>query len=362
MSINKKNNLQLPRIGAKQINLLAELSEACSVAGDEEAVRQIVLRQLKSMGLDYQIDSMGNVLVVKKGAGKGLPGVMLAAHMDEVGFLLTKEDGDGLFQFEIVGGIDEKMLPGKPVWVGEKRIPGVIGAKPIHLTTTAERENAIKAEQLRIDIGPANKGAAKPGERAAFATKFTRMGPSLRGKALDDRIGVATLLTLLQHTPQNIDLLAAFTVQEEVGLRGANVAAYNLAPDMAVALDCTPALDMPVWDGSENTQYRTRLDMGPAIYAADGSTLSDPRLINLFKEAAAAYNIPYQMRQPGGGSTDAGSIHKQRGGIPSLSISVPGRYLHTPASIVRLDDWKNTLALLVAGLSHFNLSLLKNPR
>lgn len=362
MNINKINDLMLPRIGIKQINLLAELSETCSVAGDEEAVRQVVLQQLKDQGLDSEIDAMGNMLVTKPGKGKNLPRVMLAAHMDEVGFLLTKEDGDGLFQFEKVGGIDEKLLPGKPVWVGERRIPGVIGAKPIHLTTKAERKNVIKAEQLRIDIGPANKGMAKPGERAAFATKFNRLGPSLCGKALDDRIGVATLLTLLQQSPENIDLLAAFTVQEEVGLRGANTAAYQLAPDMAIALDCTPALDMPVWDESENNQYRTKLDHGPAIYSADGSTLSDPRLINLFKAAGETYNIPYQMRQPGGGSTDAGSIHKQRGGIPSLSISVPGRYLHTPASIVRLNDWKNTLSLLYAGLSHFKLNLLKNPR
>ena len=361
MSIQKKN-LQLPRIGAKQINLLAELSQACAVSGDEEAVRQIVLRHLKALNLDSQIDAMGNVLVSRPGKGKDLPGVMLAAHMDEVGFLLTQEDGDGLFRFETVGGVDEKLLPGKPVWIGEKKIPGVIGAKPIHLTTLTERKNVIKQDQLRIDIGPANKGAAKPGERAVFATNFSRLGPSLRGKALDDRLGVATLLTLLEFAPENVNLLAAFTVQEEAGLRGANIAAHQLAPDMAIAMDCTPALDLPVWDGSENTQYRSKLDHGPAIYSSDGSTLSDPRLINLFKETGDAYGITYQMRQPGGGSTDAGSIHKQRSGIPSVSISVPGRYLHTPASIVRLNDWKNTLALVYAALSHTDKNLLKNPR
>ncbi len=358
----QKKELQLPRIGAKQINLLAELSNACSVAGDEEEVRQIVLRQLKSLKLEPVIDAMGNVLVNKAGKGSSLPRVMLAAHMDEVGFLLTQEEGDGLFRFDIVGGVDEKLLPGKPLWVGEKHLPGVIGAKPIHLTTDDERKHAIKAEQLRIDIGPANKGAAKPGDRAAFATSFSRLGPSLRGKALDDRLGVATLLTLLEFTPDNIELLAAFTVQEESGLRGANIAAYQHAPDMAIALDCTPALDLPVWDGSENTQYRSKLDHGPAIYSSDGGTLSDPRLINLLRQTGEAYGIPYQMRQPGGGSTDAGGIHKQRGGIPSVSVSVPGRYLHTPASIVRLNDWKNTVALLYASLAHIDKHLLKNPR
>jgi len=238
----------------------------------------------------------------------------------------------------------------------------VIGAKPIHLTTDAERKVPLKAEGMRIDFSPANKGKVKPGEWATFATKFSRLGPSLFGKALDDRIGVATLLTLLENPPENINLLAAFTVQEEVGLRGAFVAAHRMAPELAIVLDCTPAMDMPVWDGSENTQYRTRLDHGPAIYTADSSTLSHPRLIELFRSTGDLYKIPYQMRQPGGGGTDAGSIHIQRSGIPSVSISVPGRYLHTPASIVRLSDWKNSLALVYAGLSHINRNILKEAR
>ena len=360
--IQKDKKWQPPSIKNRQINLLAELSQACAVSGDENAVRQIVLQQIEGIVDELMIDPMGNILANKKGAGKNLPRVMLAAHMDEVGFMLTQEESSGIFHFEIVGGIAESQLAGKSVWVGKQRLPGVIGTKPIHLTTAAERKNSIKAKELRIDIGPANKEKVKPGEWAAFATEFTRTGPSLRGKAMDNRIGVATLISLLHHAPPNIDLLAAFTVQEEVGLRGARVAAYRMNPDMAIALDCTPAMDLPVWDGSENTEYRTRLDHGPAIYVADGATLSDPRLVNHFKSVATAYDIPYQLRQPGGGGTDAGSIHKQRAGIPSLSISVPGRYLHTPAAIVRLQDWKNTTALVHAGLSHVNRQTLHKAR
>jgi endoglucanase len=179
---------------------------------------------------------------------------------------------------------------------------------------------------------------------------------------MDDRLGVTTLITLLQNPPQNIDIFAAFTVQEEVGLRGARVAGYAINPDMAFALDCTPAMDMPVWDGSENTLYRTKLDHGPAIYIADGATLSDPRLVKLLKTVGDAYNIPYQIRQPGGGGTDAGIIHKQRSGIPSISVSVPGRYLHTAAAIVRLNDWKNSVALLHATLSHIDNTILNENR
>ena len=186
--------------------------------------------------------------------------------------------------------------------------------------------------------------------------------PSLRGKALDDRLGVTTLITLLRNTPENIDLLAAFTVMEEGGLKGAAVAGYTMNPDMAVAMDCTPALDLPVWDGSENTLYRSIPNRGPAIYAGDGATLGDPRLINLLRSAGDAYQIPYQIRQPGGGGTDAGAIHRQRAGIPSVSVSVPGRYLHTAISVVQLKDWQNSAALIHAALSHIDSETLKDPR
>ena len=168
---------------------------------------------------------------------------------------------------------------------------GVIGAKPIHLTTEDERSHSITLDSLRIDTGPGNNGL-KLGDRATFATTFARLGPSLRAKALDDRLGVATLIELVKHAPANIDLQAAFTVQEEVGLRGAQVAAYAFDPDVAIVLDSTPANDLPAWDGAENTRYNTRLGAGPAIYVADGATLSDPRLVRLLMETAESVGLP----------------------------------------------------------------------
>jgi endoglucanase len=185
---------------------------------------------------------------------------------------------------------------------------------------------------------------------------------------MDDRIGVASLIELLRNAPPNIDLLAAFTVQEEVGLRGARVAGYALNPDLALVLDCTPAHDLPFWEGDstaagqENTHYNTRLGAGPAIYISDASTIHDPRLIRHLVETAEQLHIPYQIRQPGGGGTDAGAIHRQRLGIPSVSLSVPGRYIHTPASLVRLEDWKNTLRLAHAALSRFTPAVLAADR
>jgi endoglucanase len=282
--------------------------------------------------------------------------------MDEVGFMLTHEDGAGIFRFEKVGGIDSRQLAGKPVWVGKNAALGVIGAKPIQLTTGSERRKTISLKDLRIDVGPGEKSKVKIGDRAVFATKYQRIGPSIRAKALDDRLGVATLIELVKHAPDNIDLLAAFTVQEEVGLRGARVAAYALDPDLAFVLDCTPAYDLPSWDDGENARYNTKLGAGPAIYIADHGTLSDPRLIRHLVDTAEAAGIPYQFRQPGGGSTDAAAIHRQKSGIPSVSISVPGRYVHTAAGIARISDWKNTLALMYTALVRLTPDIFAEDR
>jgi tetrahedral aminopeptidase len=360
----KTTNTYSPlKIRNPQIKLLERLCNACAVSGDEGEIRKIILEQVEAYADEIKIDALGNLLVTclgssggKKAAGKR-PRVMLAAHMDEIGLMLTYDEGDGVYRFEAVGGIDERVMAGKAVFVGKEGLPGVIGVKPVHLVEKDERERRLTVDNLRVDVGPVG-GRVKVGDRATFATRFTRLGSSLLGKAMDDRLGVATLIELVKHAPPNIDLLAAFTVQEEVGLRGAKVAAYTFNPDMAIALDSTPAFDLPLDDGEENTRYNTRLGGGPAIYIADGATISDPRLIRHLVNTAEKYGLPYQFRQPGGGGTDAGAIHKQRGGIPSVSVSVPGRYAHTPATIVRLDDWRNTLALVHAALTDFTPNIL----
>jgi putative aminopeptidase FrvX len=344
-----------------QLKLLERLCNAVAVSGDEGEVRAIALEELKGHTQDIRVDSVGNVLAIRTGAGKKRLRVMLSAHMDEVGFMLVADDGEGLFRFETVGGMDVRQLPGKAVLVGREHIPGVIGARPIHLATREERQQKIPLETLRIDIGPGTS-KVKLGERAAFATRFQRSGPALLAKALDNRLGVATLIELLKHAPAEIDLLAAFTVQEEIGLRGAKVAAYAFNPDMGIAVDATPANDLPDWEAQENTTYNTKLGLGPAIYVADGATYSDPRLVLWLVATAEAAKIPYQLRQPGGGGTDAGAIHKARAGVPIVSVSVPHRYSHTAISIARLEDWKNSLALLHAALARLTPELLATER
>jgi endoglucanase len=308
-----------------------------------------------------KVDALGNVLATKKGSGRNRLRVMLDAHMDEVGFMIVADDGDGIYRFETVGGLDVRQLVGKQVLLGKNKIPGVIGARAIHLTTDEERKKKIPLDQLRIDVGPGGV-KVKPGDRATFATRFKRVGPSILSKAIDDRIGVVTVIELLKSAPGNVDLCVSFSVQEEIGLRGARVAAHHFAPDLAIAVDATPANDLPSHDGSENISYNTRLGYGPAIYTTDAGTLSDPRLIRFLAKTAEAKGIPFQYRQPGGGGTDAGAIHKQLSGIPSVSVSVPHRYTHTACSISRLDDWKNTLALLVLAFNGMTPALLSVDR
>src|SRR5215207_11300151 len=291
----------MPTFGNVQLKLLERLCNVIAISGDEGEVRKIVLEEIKPYVEDVRVDALGNVLATRPGrggSGKRMR-VMLDAHMDEVGFMIVADDGEGLYRFETVGGIDVRHLVGKQVLVGRERTRGVIGGKPIHLMNSDERTRKVPLDGLRIDLGPAGK--AKISDRAGFATKFRRSGPSILSKSIDDRIGVATVIELLKNAPPNIDLCAAFTVQEEIGLRGAKVAAQYFDPDLAIAIDSTPANDLPMHDGSENISYNTRLGLGPAIYVADGSTLHDPRLVRFLRETAEVEKIPFQIRQPGGG-------------------------------------------------------------
>jgi len=349
-------------IGNAQLRLLERLCNASAVSGDEGEVRQIVLEEIKPFVDDVQVDALGNVLAIRPGGGRNPVRVMLAAHMDEVGFMLVGEDGDGIFRFEIIGGIDVRQLPGKQVIVGRGHVPGAIGARPIHLTTAEERARRMPLDSLRIDTGPGSSSKVKMGDRATFATRFRRAGPSILAKSLDNRLGVATLIELLKSPPPKITICAAFSVQEEIGLRGAKVAAHHFNPDLAIAIDSTPANDLPAWDGGENTSYNTRLGLGPAIYTVDRGTLSDPRLVRFLAQTAEAEKIAYQYRQPGGGGTDAAAIHQELSGIPAVSISVPHRYTHSAISLARVEDWKNTLALLQAAVGRISPDLLKEER
>ncbi|MGQ0604564.1 MAG: M42 family metallopeptidase [Anaerolineales bacterium] len=358
------------------LQFLAQLSNAVAVSGDEGAVRKLIREAVRPYADEINVDALGNVLVVRRArrssaTRRAADRMLVAAHMDEVGFMVTAHDPDGTLKFETVGGVDERAWIGKPVVIGANRLPGAISAAPVHLLDAKERNTVVKLRSLRIDIGVDSAEAAKKlvqtGDRGTFATTFDVLGTAagggattLRGKALDDRLGCATLVELLRGGPYPFELHAAFTVQEEVGLRGAKVAGFAVNPVAAFVIDCTPAYDLPhSVDERENVEYNTRLGLGPAIYLADRATLSDQRLVKHLQRTAEQSNLPYQFRQPGGGGTDAGAIHLSRGGVPSVSVSVPGRYLHTPAAHVRHADWRNTVQLMQAALQGWNAKVLK---
>ena len=347
-----------PTLGETELALLTKLCNAVSVSGDEQEVRAIVTEELRDFADVTKVDAMGNGLVRREGKGLDRVRVMIAAHMDEVGFMIVNDEGDGVFEFRVIGGVDPRQLVGKPVTIGRDHIPGVIGAKAIHLTTPEERKQVLKVDQLRIDVGPGTGSKVKVGDRGTFATKLVVLGPSIRSKALDDRLGVFNLIQLVKYAPDNVDLLAAFTVQEELGLRGAKIAAFSFDPEIGIAMDSTPANDLPDYDGNENTSHNTKLGDGPAIYIMDRGTIGDQRLIKWLIESAEAEKIPWQFRQPGLGGTDAGEIHKTRTGVPSVSVSVPQRYLHSPAGLIRIEDELNTLKLIRTALTRLDRSIL----
>ena len=350
------------RVDAKLLALLEKLTNTNGVSGDEGAIRAIIREQVAPYADEMKTDAMGNLLVIKHASESPAMKVMMDAHMDEVGFMIVEEEGDGVFAFEKVGGGDERQMVSKSVVVGHEHLPGVIGCKPIHLAEEDERSSPVPLSALRIDLGPGGNGKATRGDFATYATRFMRSGDAIFAKALDDRMGCATLIELLKHVPPHIEFLAAFTVQEEIGLRGARVAAFDFQPDLAIAVDSTPAVDMPRPDGRENTQYNCKLGSGPAIYLADAGTHSDPRLVKFLTCIAEEHHLTFQYRQPGGGGTDAGALHLTGKGFPVVSVSIPGRYAHTAVMMASLRDWQNTMQLLQFAMQAMTPELISSDR
>ena len=331
-------------LGISQFRLLERLCNAVSVSGDEAEVRGIVLEAVSPLADEVRVDALGSVLVRRGGRGGARPRVLLDAHMDEVGFMIVDAEGDGIYHFETVGVMDAQILAGKQVLVGRGHTAGVIGVTPIHLLEGDAVTRSLGVDSLRIDLGLG--GSAEIGDRASFSTRFRRVGPSIFAKSIDDRIGVAILIELLRSAPDSIDLCLSFSVQEEIGVMGAQAAAHAFNPDLAFAIDSTPARDLPPQDGNENISYNTKLGLGPAIYVADKRTVHDPALVRFLRQTAEEARIPYQIRQPGGGGTDSGGIQPALAGVRTVSVSVPHRYTHSPISISRVEDWKNTLNLM----------------
>ncbi|MGB9676261.1 MAG: M42 family metallopeptidase [Candidatus Bathyarchaeales archaeon] len=334
---------------------LEKLSNACGVAGREEEVRKLMKNVLEKCVDEVKEDKLGNVIGVKKGK-KNAPKVMLAAHMDEIGLLVKTISKEGFLQFAKIGGIDDRILLAQKVLVYTEKGPlhGIIGSKPPHIQKEEERKRILTYDELFIDIGAesqeeAKKMGVKIGDPVAFDIKFARIGKDIViGKAFDDRVGCAVMveaMKLLKNTECTI--YAVGTVQEEVGLRGATTAAFGINPDIGIALDVTVAGDIP---GVKEVEAPIKLRKGPSIEVADMGLITHPKVLRLLIDAAEENKIPYQLETGLPGSTDAARIALTREGVPSGVISVPTRYIHSPTSLLSLDDAEKAVKLTVAAI------------
>ncbi len=334
-------------------DLLRQLTEAVGVSGAEKEVRLLIRDLIADHVDEWSVDTMGNLLATKRGTGQYDMRVLVDAHMDEVGLLITDIDSSGMLKFTNAGGFDDRALLGKIVQVGSQKITGVIGARAIHLLKRGEYSKVVKMDAMRIDIGAKSKDAAggkvRVGDYAAFITAYEELDESRTaiGKAFDDRAGCAALIELLRSAPYPFDLVASFSVQEEVGLRGARVAAYQARPDAALVLECTPAYDLP---NDKDVSPNVAMGKGASVYVMDARTIQDPRLVGHIMATADARAIPYQIRQPGGGGTNTGAIQRVGAGIPAATLAIPGRYAHTPTMMISLDDYDNLVRLADASL------------
>lgn len=331
-------------------DLLKRICETPGVPSREEAIRRLVIDEMRPLVDEIRTDAMGSVIGYKKGCGG--PKVMLAAHMDEIGFLVKHIDDRGFIRLQPVGGFDARVLVAQRVYVhGYKgdRLLGAVqpGAKPTHLLTDDERGKALKLDDLFVDVGMTGdevKSKVEIGDPVTLARTTEIVGGNVVSKSLDDRVSVYVMLEALRElTAHQCEIYAVATVQEEVGLRGATAAAYHLQPDIGIAIDVTLATDYP---GSPEQDRVTSLGKGAAIKIMDSSLLCHPKLVRHFRDVADNHSIPYQMEILPRGGTDAGGIQRSRGGVPSFTLSIPCRYVHTVNETASIADIEASVHLL----------------
>ena len=322
--------------------LLKEICETPGAPGYENRIREVVLREVESMGHKAQIDNLGNVTVHVK--GREPKKVMVGAHMDEIGFMVTHIDEKGFIRFTTLGGFDPKTLTAQRVIIhGKRDIIGVMGSKPIHLMSPDEREKSVKISDFFIDTGLTADEVKRDVEIGNVITRereFIQMGKCFNCKSLDNRISVFILIeTLRDIKDMPYDLYAVFTVQEEVGIRGAQVATLNIQPDFGFGLDTTIAYDVP---GSKEHEQVTRLGEGAAIKVMDSSVICDSRMVAYMKDVASRNSIPWQAEILTGGGTDTAGIQRMTaGGAISGAVSIPTRHIHQVIEMVHSEDVSN---------------------
>lgn len=330
--------------------LLKRLTEASGPSGFEDEIRQVIYEEVKSYSENIYTDALGTLIVETNPKAKG-PKILLAAHMDEVGFMIVDIDDHGLLRFRPLGGVDPRILVSKPVLVGKKRMFGVIGSKAVHLQQPQEREHPLELNQLYIDIGAHTREEAEkyvaPGDLAIFATTYEEVGDRrAKSKSFDDRVGCAVLVETLKKQ-FDLPIVYAFTVQEETGLRGAGPVAYRVQPDLSIVIEGTVCFD--VIETPSHGQS-TIQGAGPAVSVVDARTIGHRAFREHIIKVGKQAGIPVQLRRTVGGANDIGAIHLTGMGIVSAAISVPTRYIHAPSQMISLDDYDHTVELLEAVL------------
>ena len=316
------------------------------VSGDEGAVRDYLRAQAQPYADEIRTDPLGNLIVFKRGRKTGGTKLLLCAHMDEVGLIVTRATEEGFLKFDFVGGVDRRVALGKPVELGENRVPGVVGMKAIHLLTAEERKKVPKTEALYLDIGASSREEALSkvplGTYGAFVGEPEELGDGfLKSKAIDDRLGCAVMLELLKEELP-LDVTFAFTAQEEVGTRGAFGAAFSVTPEIALVLETTTAADLP---GIEGARRVCAPGKGPVISYMDGGTIYDRALFETLRRLAQEHQIPWQTKEYIAGGNDARTIQRTKTGVRVAAISAAVRYLHAPASVGSLADFAHMLEL-----------------
>ncbi|HNV44164.1 MAG TPA: hypothetical protein PKH20_05400 [Exilispira sp.] len=329
------------------IEMLERYSGANSGSGDEENIVKEISKDLKDKVKDISRNPLGNLIA--KVPGKSKKNVLLTAHMDEVCLMIREIDENGLIKFAPIGGIIPKILPATAVTIGRKRVPGIIAIKTLHFSSKAELDTADEIRDMYIDVGASTKAEVKGvevGDYIYFTTKFTRQGDYIFGKAFDDRAGCVAISEVLCNAPYNVSLYASYNVSEEVGCRGGYVSAYDV-PDLLFSLNfegttCSDREVKPTYSPS------TELGLGPAFTIMDNSTITNKKLLDWAISVARKSNIPFQFKRTVTGGTDSGVISLTQSGVPSITLSLPVRYIHAPWAIVNRFDLENYIKLAIA--------------
>jgi endoglucanase len=325
--------------------LIKKLTDARGLPGDEKEVREIIKEELAGYVDKLTTDRLGNLFAAKNTGAKGKH-IALSAHMDEVGLCVKMSDAKGYLKFES-WGVDAREKKTKRVFVGKGKVPGVIGAAPIHLLPADQRKDAVTVDKLYIDIGAKDKADAEkyvtPGDFVSFDSEFVEFGDhKIKAKALDDRAGCAAIIEILKSDCPN-RITGVFTAQEEIGLRGSSVAANRLDADIVINLEGTISADMEDVDPEREV---TVLGKGPALSLIDRRSIYFREYLDEIIECATKNGIPFQYRRTGAGGTDAGSFHTAKTGTPCIGVAVPCRYIHSPVSVMDARDYENAIKLI----------------